>query len=253
MPTADFEKAGLDRRDLLNTQLIQRVRTLIESDFCKNRDLVSELDPNFIRFISTIEGRSEVQDFSKIKNKGDTTDEEEEARAAVEKKEAEEEKKGEPDEELKEEEKKELAPEEDKKEVEEEKDMDDKAKRKADKEAKLKDVKEKLQKMKNATIFDVWKEDAAQSKDAKTLTDEQKKKISEVKEKLDKPKMAKVFGNWKQWSSKHANDRKLTWEQTLQSTRPLNCFNDTSVKESYAEILQIFEQGQLRYVWTLIR
>lgn len=99
---------------MTNIDLLRRVRQLVETDYCKDRGLVSDLDPALLRLISKIPDRSERLDFSKILNRGDTTDEEEASAAKI----AEEEKKGSPDEEVKEEEKKEIAEEEDKKEPE---------------------------------------------------------------------------------------------------------------------------------------
>lgn len=101
---------GIQISDLRNNDLLKRVRQLVETDFCKDRSLVSELDPALLRLIRQIPDRSEPRDFTGILNRGDTTDEEE-ATAA---KQVEEEKKGEPDQEVQEEEKKELAEEEDK-------------------------------------------------------------------------------------------------------------------------------------------
>ena len=83
-------------------------------------------------------------------------------------------------------------------------------------------------------MWDFWQNLACNEKDKKSMTEEQKTKIKKVKDALDKPKKAKIFSPWKTWAIKHANDRKLTWEQTLQSTRPISCFNDIGVKDTYA-------------------
>ena len=104
---------------LRDINLLHKVRQLVESDFCKGRQVVADLDPALIRLIHTIEDRCEVQNFSSIIDRGDTTDEELAEAERKAKEEAEEEKKGEPDEEVKEEEKKEEAEEEDKKSPEE--------------------------------------------------------------------------------------------------------------------------------------
>jgi len=88
------------------------VRQLVESDFCKGQSFVSDLDPALLRFVHTIEDRCEHKDFSAIRDRGDTTDEELAEFEKKAKEEQEEEKKGEPDEEVKEEEKKEEADEE---------------------------------------------------------------------------------------------------------------------------------------------
>jgi len=171
-PVSDLKKVGLQLADLRNFDLLHKVRQLVENEYCKGLDLVSDLDPSLIRFIHKIEDRSERKDFSEIRNRGDTTDEEE-AKAATAEKTVEEEKKGEPDEEMKEEEKKELEPEEEKKSPEEvKKEQEEKARRKAEKEEKLKSVKEKLQRMKLATIFETWSDDAANSKLDKSLSEE---------------------------------------------------------------------------------
>lgn len=188
---------------------------MIEQDFCKGRDLSSDLDPNLIRFLSTMDGHSERKDFSAILNRGDTTDEEE---AKASKASQEEEKKGGPDEEVKEEEKKEVEEEEEeKKEPEAEtKDKEAKAKRKAAKEAKLKKVKAELQKIRLATYLDCWREQSANAKDLKSLSDDQKTKLAKVRSQVhEKPQKNKIFTSWKKWAKNHANDRKLTWEQTL--------------------------------------
>ena len=106
-PVCELKKIGIKISDLANIDLLRRVRQLVETDFCKDRPLVSELDPALLRMIHKVEGKAERKDFSAILNRGDTTDEEEtEAKKSTE---AEEEKKGEPDEEIKEEEKKELS------------------------------------------------------------------------------------------------------------------------------------------------
>ena len=143
-PVCELKKIGIKTADLKNIDILRRVRQLVETDFCKDRKLVSDLDPVLLRLIYKIPDRSELSDFSKILNRGDTTDEEEASAAKT----MEEEKKGEPDEEVKEEEKKEIAEEEDKKEPEEQaqpqKDAEAKTKRKADKQAKIKSVKEQL-------------------------------------------------------------------------------------------------------------
>ena len=91
-------------------------------------------------------------------------------------------------------------------------DLEAKSKRKAEKEAKVKSVREALQKMKTATIFDIWQKDSFDQKQSKNLTDDQKAKIKKVKSTLEKPKITKIFSVWKAWANKHANDRKLTWE-----------------------------------------
>ena len=75
------------------------------------------------------------------------------------------------------------------------------------------------------------------------MTEEQKSKLKKVQDTLSKPKKTKIFSAWQTWAKKHASDRKLTWEQTLQSTRPISCFNDISVKDMYAEVLEIFDQA----------
>jgi len=207
-----------------------------------------------LRLVHAIEDRSECQDFSAIRNKGDTTDEEEAAAAKQEAEAQEEEKKDEPDEDEKEEEKKEEVEEEEKKSPEEaKKEQEEKAKRKAAREEKFNSVKEQLQKMRLATIFDVWSDDAANSRCFKGFTDDQKTKLEKVKTALEKPKKNQIFQAWSKYSEKHANDRKLTWEQTLQSTRPIACFNDISVKDTYAELLEIFDQASLRFVWAFVR
>lgn len=202
-PVDDMKVLDLPREDLTNMNLLNKVRQLIENDFCRGRDLVQGLDPALIRFVHRIEGLSEPKDFKEIVNRGDTTDEE----AKAEKERAqEEEKKGDPDEEVKEEEKKDVE-EEDKKEEEQKESANDKAKRKAAKEQRLKEIKAKLQKMKDATMWQFWSDWAAASKDSKSLTDDQKKKLSEAKAKLTKPKSKKIFEAWKSWSKKHHMDR----------------------------------------------
>ena len=112
----------------MNIDILRRVRQLVETDFCRDRGIVSELDPCLLRLLHKVPDRSELADFSKIIQKGDTTDEEEKADKANE-----EEKKAEPVEDAKEEEKKEVAEEEDKKSPEADKeDKEAKAKRKAE-------------------------------------------------------------------------------------------------------------------------
>lgn len=61
--------------------------------------------------------------------------------------------------------------------------------------------------MKLATIFEVWNQDAANEKDKKAMTEEQKTKLKKVQDALNKPKKAKIFGPWKTWAKKHASDR----------------------------------------------
>ena len=85
------------------------------------------------------------------------------------------------------------------------------------------------------------------------MTEEQKTKLKKAQDSLNKPKKTKIFSPWKIWAKKHSNDRKLTWEQTLQSTRPICCFNDIAVKDAYAEVLDNFDQAQLRFVWAFVR
>ena len=240
--------------DLKNINLLNKVRQLVETDYCKDRGLASDIDPLLIRLVHRVPDRSQTQDFSDIRNRGDTTDEEE-AKAA---KSAEEEKKGEPDEEIKEEEKKELAEEEDKEAPKEEdkkspENAEAKAKKKAAKQAKLKSVKDELQKMKIATIWNDWRQYAFNEKEEKAMTEDEKTKLKKVKDALNKPKKSKIFKEWKPWAQKHSNDRKLSWEQTLQQARPISCFNDISVTDVYAEILNIFDQAQLRFAWTFVQ
>ena len=93
-PVCDLKKSGLPAKDLRDVDLLFKVRQLVESDFCKGRAIVNDLDPALLRLIHTIEDKTERKDFSSILNKGDTTDEEE-LKAAKENEEgAEEEKKG---------------------------------------------------------------------------------------------------------------------------------------------------------------
>ena len=96
-PVCELNKIGVRISDLMKSDLLSRVRQLVETDFCKNHPKACELDPALLRMMHKIEGRTERKDFSAILDKGDTTDEEQ---AAEDKKaaEAEEEKKGEPDE-----------------------------------------------------------------------------------------------------------------------------------------------------------
>lgn len=42
---------GIQISDLRNNDLLKRVRQLVETDFCKDRSLVSELDPALLRLI----------------------------------------------------------------------------------------------------------------------------------------------------------------------------------------------------------
>lgn len=198
-PVCDLKRMGIQSGDLRNIELLRRVRQLVEGDYCKDRSLVSELDPALLRLIGQIPGRSEAKDFSEILNRGDTTDEEDAAAAKA----AEEEQKGAPDEEEKEEEKKELAEEEDKKAPEEEdkkENTDAKAKRKAAKQEKLKSAKAALQKMTIATVFDVWRQDAFNSRDCKEMTEEQKTQLQKAQKRLNKPKLRKIFSAWKPWA-----------------------------------------------------
>ena len=143
-PVCDLKRVGLQMRDLRDISVLRRVRQLVETDFCKDRGLVSELDPALLRLVRQVPDRSEVKDFSHIRKRGDTTDEEEAKKAKVD----EEEKKGEPDEVVEEEEKKEVAEEEDKEGPEDEakrqQDLEAKAKSKADREAKLTAAKQAL-------------------------------------------------------------------------------------------------------------
>ena len=149
-PVCEMKKLGVQMGELMNIDVLRRVRQLVETDFCRDRSLVSDLDPALLRLIHKVPDRSKLEDFSSILNLGDTTDEDRQAENAA----CEDEKKGKPDEDVKEEEKKEIAEEEDKKSPE--MDKDSKAKHKADKQEKLKSIKEQLQKMKIATIWEVW-------------------------------------------------------------------------------------------------
>jgi len=97
--------------------------------------------------------------------------------------------------------------------------------------------------MRLATFLEVWSDDAANSRCFKNFTDDQKEKVNKVQATLNKPKKKNIFTTWKKWAKKHSNERKLTPEQTLQSTKPINCFNDVSVKETYAVLLQTFDQA----------
>ena len=185
-PVCEIKKlVGIKMDDLTDVRLLRQVRLLIESDYCKGRDFVSDLDPAMVRLIHKVPDRSDIQDFSDILNRGSTTDEEDKAAEKREQEgDKEEEKKGEPDEEVKEEEKKELSEEEDKKEEVEEskepvaklpspqKDAEKKAKDKADRQSKIKSVKEQLQKMKIATMWDFWQNYAINEKDKKQMTEE---------------------------------------------------------------------------------
>lgn len=91
--------------------------------------------------------------------------------------------------------------------------------------------------MRLATIIQVWSDDSANTRCFKNFTEDQKKKLQKVMSALQKPKKSKIYKAWKGYSEKHASDRRLTWEQTLQETRPIACFNDISVKDSYAGLL----------------
>lgn len=173
-PVCDIKKFGIKIADLMKIGVLSKVRQLIETDFCKDRQIVADLDPALLRLVHRIPDQSKVSDFSNILNRGDTTDEEESKaeKGAGE----EEEKKGEPDEVVLEEEKKELVEEEDKKESEDKdkstKDQEARAKSKSDKQAKVKAVKEKLEKMKLATMWDFWQNYACNEKDKKSMTEE---------------------------------------------------------------------------------
>ena len=93
---SDLKKVGMKFNDLRDFDLLHKVRSLVENEFCRGKGLVSELDPALLRLIHTIEDRCDLKDFSSIRNRGDTTDEEEaKAKAAQEEEEnQEEEKKG---------------------------------------------------------------------------------------------------------------------------------------------------------------
>ena len=66
--------------------------------------------------------------------------------------------------------------------------------------------------MRLATIFDVWSDDAANSRSFKNFTDDQKTKLQKVQTALEKPKKKKIWQTWKTYAEKHASDRRLTWE-----------------------------------------
>ena len=93
----DLKKVGMRFTDLMNTDLLHEVRSLVEDEFCRGKGMVSELDPALLRFIHKIDDRCDIQDFTSIRKRGDTTDEEE-AKAKEEEKQEEkpqeEEKKG---------------------------------------------------------------------------------------------------------------------------------------------------------------
>ena len=42
---------GIQISDLRNIDLLKRIRQLVETDFCKDLSLVSELDPALLRLI----------------------------------------------------------------------------------------------------------------------------------------------------------------------------------------------------------
>ena len=44
----------------MDIRVLRQVRMLIESDFCKDRDFVSELDPALLRLVHKIPDRSEI-------------------------------------------------------------------------------------------------------------------------------------------------------------------------------------------------
>ena len=81
-PVSQLKKIGLRIGDLMNIDILRRIRQLVETDFCRDRGaIVSDLDPALLRLIHLVPNRSTIQDFSSILKKGDTTDEEEKAAA----------------------------------------------------------------------------------------------------------------------------------------------------------------------------
>ena len=59
-PVCELKKLGINIEDLMDIRVLRQVRMLIESDFCKDRDFVSELDPALLRLVHKIPDRSEI-------------------------------------------------------------------------------------------------------------------------------------------------------------------------------------------------